>query len=176
MSTYEDIDPSELGPNMWLIDEMYRRYRDDPEAVSPPWHEFFEDFRPALEEPQSTKQVEAPTVAPEAAVAPKERALGADSERPAKPPSVSEGGSPAPGARAKTTIPEGAERLRFARERIVKNMEASMDLPTATSFRIVPAKLLEENRRVVNRYLSRSRGGKVSFTHLIGWAIARALE
>src|SRR5438132_13205938 len=107
MSTYEDIDPSELGPNMWLIDEMYRRYRDDPEAVSPPWQEFFEDFRPALEEPQTTQRVEAPTLAPKAAVAPKER-------------------TPAPGARAKTTIPEGAERLRFAREWIAKNMEASL--------------------------------------------------
>src|SRR5947209_2791348 len=148
MSTYEDIDPSELGPSMWLIDEMYRRYRDDPEAVNPAWQEFFEDFRPALEAGEPSPGVESPAVADEPAVASKER-------------------TPPPGARAKTTIPEGAERLRFARERIVKNMEASLDLPTATSFRIVPAKLLEENRRVANRYLSRSRRGKVSFTHLI---------
>ncbi|HYT29244.1 MAG TPA: multifunctional oxoglutarate decarboxylase/oxoglutarate dehydrogenase thiamine pyrophosphate-binding subunit/dihydrolipoyllysine-residue succinyltransferase subunit, partial [Actinomycetota bacterium] len=56
------------------------------------------------------------------------------------------------------------------------NMEASRDIPTATSVRSVPAKLLEENRAVINRYLEGGRGGKVSFTHLIGWAVVRALE
>jgi len=56
-------------------------------------------------------------------------------------------------------------------------MAASLEIPTATSFRFVPAKLLEENRRVVNRWLASHRGGgKVSFTHLIGWAIVDALE
>jgi len=55
-------------------------------------------------------------------------------------------------------------------------MEASLSVPTATSARVVPAKLLEENRRVVNRYLAAGRGGKVSFTHLIGWAIVRAVD
>ena len=54
-------------------------------------------------------------------------------------------------------------------------MEASLGVPTATSFRDVPAKLLEVNRRVVNGYLGRTRGGKVSFTHIIGYAIVRAI-
>jgi 2-oxoglutarate decarboxylase len=48
-------------------------------------------------------------------------------------------------------------------------------VPTATSFRDVPAKLLEVNRGVINGYLGRTRGGKVSFTHLIGYAIVRAI-
>ncbi|HEX8803854.1 MAG TPA: multifunctional oxoglutarate decarboxylase/oxoglutarate dehydrogenase thiamine pyrophosphate-binding subunit/dihydrolipoyllysine-residue succinyltransferase subunit, partial [Acidimicrobiales bacterium] len=55
------------------------------------------------------------------------------------------------------------------------NMEASLTVPTATSFRDVPAKLLEVNRRVINGYLGRTRGGKVSFTHIIGYAIVRAI-
>ena len=55
-------------------------------------------------------------------------------------------------------------------------MEASLGVPTATSFRVVPAKLLEVNRKVINGYLGRTRGGKVSFTHLIGYAIVQALE
>ena len=59
--------------------------------------------------------------------------------------------------------------------RIVANMEASLAVPTATSFREVPAKLLEINRRVINGYLGRTRGGKVSFTHLIGYAVVRAV-
>ena len=54
-------------------------------------------------------------------------------------------------------------------------MEASLGVPTATSFRDVPAKLLEVNRRVINGYLGRTRGGKVSFTHIIGYAIVRAI-
>jgi 2-oxoglutarate decarboxylase len=54
-------------------------------------------------------------------------------------------------------------------------MEASLGVPTATSVREVPARLLEANRRVVNNYLSRGRGGKVSFTHFIAYAVVRAL-
>ncbi len=48
-------------------------------------------------------------------------------------------------------------------------------MPTATSFREVPAKLLEVNRSIINGYLGRTRGGKVSFTHLIGYAVVRAI-
>jgi 2-oxoglutarate dehydrogenase E1 component len=54
-------------------------------------------------------------------------------------------------------------------------MDASLAIPTATSVRAVPAKLLADNRVVINNHLSRARGGKVSFTHLIGYAIVRAL-
>src|SRR5207237_248794 len=66
--------------------------------------------------------------------------------------------------------------LRGAGALIVRNMEASLGVPTATSARVIPARLLEVNRRVVNNYLTRmQRGGKVSFTHLIGWAVVKAL-
>jgi 2-oxoglutarate dehydrogenase E1 component len=54
-------------------------------------------------------------------------------------------------------------------------MERSLTVPTATSFRDVPAKLLEVNRKVINGYRSRSGQGKVSFTHLIGYAVVRAI-
>ena len=65
--------------------------------------------------------------------------------------------------------------LRGVAARIVSNMEQSLEVPTATSVRSVPAKLLIDNRIVLNNHLSRSRGGKVSFTHLIGYAIVKAL-
>ncbi len=56
-------------------------------------------------------------------------------------------------------------------------MEASRGLPTATSVRTFPAKLLEVNRTIINNQLRRlAEGGKVSFTHLIGWAVVRALS
>ena len=55
-------------------------------------------------------------------------------------------------------------------------MTASLEVPTATSVRAVPAKLIADNRIVINNFLKRNRGGKVSFTHLIGYAIVRALS
>ncbi|MEY3019606.1 MAG: hypothetical protein RLZZ272_590 [Actinomycetota bacterium] len=67
------------------------------------------------------------------------------------------------------------ERLRGAAARIAANMTASLAVPTATSVRDVPAKLLEVNRRIANNYLERTGGGKVSFTHLIAHALVRAL-
>ena len=55
-------------------------------------------------------------------------------------------------------------------------MASSLTIPTATSVRSVPAKLLMDNRVVVNNHLRRTRGGKVSFTHMIGFALVRALR
>jgi multifunctional 2-oxoglutarate metabolism enzyme len=66
-------------------------------------------------------------------------------------------------------------RLRGAAARTAANMTASLAVPTATSVRAIPAKLLVDNRIVINNHLGRGRGGKVSFTHLIGYAIARAV-
>ncbi|WP_035775401.1 2-oxo acid dehydrogenase subunit E2, partial [Arthrobacter sp. H5] len=65
--------------------------------------------------------------------------------------------------------------LRGPAKAIATNMDASLTVPTATSVRSVPAKLLIDNRVVINNHLERARGGKVSFTHLIGYAIIRAL-
>jgi 2-oxoglutarate dehydrogenase E1 component len=55
-------------------------------------------------------------------------------------------------------------------------MDASLTVPTATSVRTVPAKLMIDNRIVINNHLKRARGGKVSFTHLIAWAMVRVLK
>ncbi len=70
---------------------------------------------------------------------------------------------------------EESKPLRGAAAMIAKNMELSLTIPTATSVRAVPAKLLFDNRIVINNHLRRTRGGKVSFTHLIGYALVRAL-
>ncbi|RYV50160.1 multifunctional oxoglutarate decarboxylase/oxoglutarate dehydrogenase thiamine pyrophosphate-binding subunit/dihydrolipoyllysine-residue succinyltransferase subunit [Pengzhenrongella frigida] len=76
------------------------------------------------------------------------------------------------------TTPEAADavtRLRGPAARVVTNMEASLAVPTATSVRAIPAKLLVDNRIVINNHLVRTRGGKVSFTHIIGFALIEAL-
>ncbi|GAB2726441.1 multifunctional oxoglutarate decarboxylase/oxoglutarate dehydrogenase thiamine pyrophosphate-binding subunit/dihydrolipoyllysine-residue succinyltransferase subunit [Nocardioides pakistanensis] len=66
--------------------------------------------------------------------------------------------------------------LRGAPARTAQNMDASLAVPTATSVRSVPVKLLWDNRTVINNHLARARGGKVSFTHLIGYALVKALK
>ena len=66
--------------------------------------------------------------------------------------------------------------LRGAPARTAANMDASLTVPTATSVRTVPVKLLWDNRIVINNHLARARGGKVSFTHLIGYALVKALK
>ena len=78
-----------------------------------------------------------------------------------------------------TLITPGAstlEPIRGVAARVVQSMEASLNVPTATSVRAVPAKLMIDNRTVINNHLARGRGGKVSFTHLIGYAMIKALR
>lgn len=66
--------------------------------------------------------------------------------------------------------------LRGLPKTLAANMDQSLTVPTATSVRTVPAKLMIDNRIVINNHLRRTRGGKVSFTHLIGWALIQALK
>src|SRR6218665_274145 len=66
--------------------------------------------------------------------------------------------------------------LRGMPKTLAANMDQSLSVPTATSVRTIPAKLLIDNRIVINNHLERTRGGKVSFTHFIGWALIQALK
>ncbi len=68
------------------------------------------------------------------------------------------------------------EPLRGVAGRVVASMEASLSVPTATSVRAIPAKLMIDNRTVITNHLKRTRGGKVSFTHLIAYAMIKALR
>ncbi len=96
---------------------------------------------------------------------------GAGDEQSAPKPTPRD--APEPRATAPQNETE-VRRLRGAGARVVTNMEASLEVPTATSVRSVPAKLLIDNRTVINNHLSRARGGKVSFTHIIGYAMVKA--
>jgi len=84
---------------------------------------------------------------------------------------------PGPGdsRRARTDAVDEVQRLRGPAARVVTNMEASLTVPTATSVRSIPAKMLVDNRIVINNHLARTRGGKVSFTHLLGFAVVEAI-
>jgi len=119
--------------------------------------------------------------APAAAAAPAAAPATTPSPNPTKEPTTASTPS-APKPRdmkapaAPTTMTEGEDvPIRGASARVVTNMESSLEVPTATSVRAVPAKLLIDNRIVINNHLARSRGGKVSFTHIIGFALVKAL-
>jgi 2-oxoglutarate decarboxylase len=173
---------SPFGQNEWLVEEMYRKFRDDPSSVDPSWHEFLVDYNPP--EPTvdtSTKADGQPATStsatPEAAPAPPPT----PSASPAPTPAVGNGAARAPVAPAKPTAPAPAEGdevqvLRGAAAAVVKNMSMSLDVPTATSVRAVPAKLMIDNRTVINNHLKRTRGGKISFTHLLGYALVQAVK
>ncbi len=78
--------------------------------------------------------------------------------------------------RRHTDLPDGApERLRGVARAVARNMTESLTVPTATSAREIPAKLLIENRAVINAHLARTVGGKISFTHLLGYALVEAI-
>lgn len=189
--------PSPFGQNEWLVEEMYRKFREDPSSVDPSWHEFLVDYSP---EPTTDSEVAdgngqraaAPVSPPEPAPAPAPKGSAA---KPAEPKKSAAAKKPEPKAaepkdskpnsdqaqpKAKTAAPQpdGDETqvLRGAAAAVVKNMSASLEVPTATSVRAIPAKLMIDNRIVINNHLKRTRGGKISFTHLIGYALVQAVN
>ncbi|HMD23440.1 MAG TPA: multifunctional oxoglutarate decarboxylase/oxoglutarate dehydrogenase thiamine pyrophosphate-binding subunit/dihydrolipoyllysine-residue succinyltransferase subunit, partial [Streptosporangiaceae bacterium] len=188
-----------------MVEELYQRYLADPGSVDRAWWSFFADYQPALANgtgpqpvisvaraaasaaPAAPAAPPAPPAPPQPQVAPRpqpgpqqpQAAAPAQAAPVAPAPQAAPAAAPAPapGPAAPPPVP-GAEvsRLRGAAARTVTNMTASLSVPTATSVRSVPAKLLVDNRIVINNHLKRGRGGKVSFTHLIGWAVIQALK
>ncbi len=162
-----------FGPNQWLVDEMYQSYLRDKESVNPAWWDFFADYSPT----DSTSPAVASTPAATPAVpAPAQPAAPAPVATPAVPQPAHTAPAPAAASAPATDVNENTDVLRGPAARVVTNMDASLSVPTATSVRAVPAKLLIENRLIINQQLARGRGGKISFTHLIGYAIVRALK
>ncbi|MBP2474503.1 2-oxoglutarate decarboxylase [Crossiella equi] len=172
---------------------MYEQFLADPTSVDPAWHDFFADYKPtqksadtgataaqsAAATPTNNTAATATATAPPAAAAPAPAAPKAPESNGSAPKAAAKP-TPSAAAAAKPvqapTGPGERKQLRGAAAAIAKNMEQSLTVPTATSVRAVPAKLLADNRIVINNHLKRTRGGKVSFTHLIGYAIVRALE
>ncbi len=127
---------------------------------------------PAARPPQAAAATPAPRSAPPAqaqAAVPTPDLTATVSYLPAQPPSFSK--RPAP-----VTDKPTREPLRGAPLRTAKNMDISLEMPTATSVRTVPMKLVIDHRAMINAHLSRTIGGKVSFTHLIGWAMVQAMK
>ncbi|MEU7052453.1 multifunctional oxoglutarate decarboxylase/oxoglutarate dehydrogenase thiamine pyrophosphate-binding subunit/dihydrolipoyllysine-residue succinyltransferase subunit [Streptomyces eurythermus] len=194
-----------FGANEWLVDEIYQQYLQDPNSVDRAWWDFFADYKPgapatpapagaaatgaaetttapqapAAPAPQAAAPAPKPAAAPAQAPAPAAPAAPAAKAAPAKPAQPAQ--APAqPKAKAEPAkeAPEGPElvTLRGPSAAVAKNMDASLEMPTATSVRAVPVKLLFDNRIVINNHLKRARGGKISFTHIIGYAMVQAIK
>lgn len=188
-----------MSLNSAYVEDLYFQYLRDPETVSSDWKEYFEqhsdeilaemaeDGRPfppgiiarSTVQPSTNGSLAADThaQAPTQNNGPEQRR-----EQPKEKEAVKEQPAPQPSVapvRSTTKIPLGPndqlQVLSGVSERIVTNMEQSLNVPTATSLRSVPVKVLDENRKVLNHYLAKNRKGKVSFTHIIAWAIVRAL-
>ena len=185
-----------FGPNEWLVQEMYEKYQSDPASVDKAWWDFFADFKgtpslngstnsapnkpgvPPIPKAQQTKVVSNPPVVIPEPAAPV--TLQPKIEKTQTPTQVvTSTFKPAdpivkPIPTLVTPSAASVEPLRGVAARVVQSMEGSLSVPTATSVRVVPAKLLIDNRTVINNHLKRGRGGKVSFTHLIGYAMVKA--
>ncbi|OMI87701.1 2-oxoglutarate dehydrogenase E1 component, partial [Streptomyces sp. M1013] len=168
------------------------------------WWDFFADYKPGAAAqpapsavttdsgstppaaPAPPAQAPAPAQPKAAAPAPAAPAQPAPAAPAAKPAAAPAPAKPAAKPQVKAAAPakdgdaapEGPElvTLRGPAAAVAKNMNASLELPTATSVRAVPVKLLFDNRIVINNHLKRARGGKISFTHLIGYAMVQAIK
>ncbi|MFF5154787.1 multifunctional oxoglutarate decarboxylase/oxoglutarate dehydrogenase thiamine pyrophosphate-binding subunit/dihydrolipoyllysine-residue succinyltransferase subunit [Streptomyces sp. NPDC000348] len=189
-----------FGANEWLVDEIYQQYLQDPNSVDRAWWDFFADYKPGAPAasapagtaaagaagtttpaPPARPAAPAPAAAQPAAAQPAAEAPAAPAKAPAPAQAAAPAAKPAaaaPKAEPATEAKAGPEQvtLRGPSAAVAKNMDASLELPTATSVRAVPVKLLFDNRIVINNHLKRARGGKISFTHLIGYAMVQAIK
>jgi 2-oxoglutarate dehydrogenase E1 component len=137
---------SEFGVNKWYVLEMLNAYQKAPDSVSEYWKEFFSSLE--INVFHDSEKTEIKTEVKKTA----------------------ELNMPVPGKN------EDAVPIRGAGARIIENMDSSLTIPVATSLRTIQVKVLEENRRIINQHFKKTTKEKISFTHIIGWAIVRSLE
>src|SRR5436190_5679349 len=165
-----EIIAENFGANATYVETLLARWHSDPSLVDESWRAYFEELAGANGDP-------AASVSGTASAAAQPRAIDGDGA-----PASSAAPAPAKVAPQKREVAlEPAARtdatpIRGAALKIVENIEASLAVPTATSQRRIPVKLLEENRRIINRHLADRDHSKASFTHLIAYAVLRALE
>ena len=186
----------DFGANDWLVDEMYEQYLANPSSVDPAWVEYFKDNKPGAPVTAAAPSKGVPPVpkakqkaAQPAPVVSQPAPVAAPVPAPVAPapqqPVLREtaASQPTPADPIVKPVPvlitpsaSSLEPIRGVSARVVQAMEGSLSVPTATSVRAIPAKLMIDNRIVINNHLKRSRGGKVSFTHLIAFAMIKAVR
>ncbi|GAA4348925.1 multifunctional oxoglutarate decarboxylase/oxoglutarate dehydrogenase thiamine pyrophosphate-binding subunit/dihydrolipoyllysine-residue succinyltransferase subunit [Microbacterium rhizosphaerae] len=185
----------EFGANEWLVEELYEQYSKDRNAVDKEWWPVLESYgaaqiskdaaaaaataATAAPAPRTTQPPAATDTRPVTAPVPVigTQPVARTTARPAAPQPI-----PAQAPKVEPSVGEASPEndvvtvLRGMPKTLAANMDESLTIPTATSVRTVPAKLMIDNRIVINNHMARTRGGKVSFTHLIGWALIQAIK
>lgn len=169
----------DYGANSWLVDEMYQKYSQNPDSVDKEWWPILENYKPtAASVTTSVPAVSTPVVSDATTSIP---VIAKTTAVEAKPQPIP---AQAPVTESITIVQDTSEveaqdqisPLKGMAKTIATNMDLSLQVPTATSVRTLPAKLMIDNRLVINSHLSRTRGGKISFTHIIGFAIIQAIK
>lgn len=180
----------DFGANQGFIEELYAAYLADHSQVQQQWKEMFHRWET---EGRPSKVEDTPPPSPETTQAQINVHSASDSRQTIAEISTERADlPPAPRSAAQPPVTPYAERFMLApsstpvgpnattalkgtARTVAKNMEASLEIPTATSFRDVPAKIMFDNRALINTHLKATRGGKISFTHLIAYAAIEAL-
>ncbi|MBV9301157.1 MAG: multifunctional oxoglutarate decarboxylase/oxoglutarate dehydrogenase thiamine pyrophosphate-binding subunit/dihydrolipoyllysine-residue succinyltransferase subunit [Acidobacteriaceae bacterium] len=177
-----------LGINSWLEDELYYQYQFDRSSVDQAWTELFKEAPPNGETGVAELQTETAATPPEPPIEepPTQEPPREEPPAPAPTPQEAKPAREAPAAEtaiAKTSPAETAKGpsdqlipLRGPAARIAENMIASLSIPVATSQRQMPVRVIEENRNIINKRRAVERRSKLSFTHLISWAIVKAVK
>ncbi|HVF43715.1 MAG TPA: multifunctional oxoglutarate decarboxylase/oxoglutarate dehydrogenase thiamine pyrophosphate-binding subunit/dihydrolipoyllysine-residue succinyltransferase subunit, partial [Pyrinomonadaceae bacterium] len=196
-----EIIAENFGANATYVEGLLNRYRSNPSLVDEAWRAYFAELlgedagdgagasaggngsaaTTASAWPGSADggQTSQPPQASETQTATAEATA---QETPAQPsasaqqPAAQAAPSTATQASAPAQSRGESQPIRGAALKIVENMETSLGVPTATSNRQVPVKVLEENRALVNQFLKEHKRGKTSYTHFIAFALLRALE
>jgi multifunctional 2-oxoglutarate metabolism enzyme len=162
MQDYKEIAniiADDFGANATYVEDLMRQFQHNPHSVGDEWSAYFTNLLGA----NGAVKSEVQSVA--AAPAAKTVSNGAAKSE----------GQPLPAAPVAELAGERLQ-LRGAALKIVENMETSLSVPTATSLRQIQIKLLDENRRWINRHLESQGRGKTSYTHFIAWAILKSLQ
>src|SRR6476646_1131247 len=165
----------EFGENAEYVQGLLERFRTNPDLVDDSWRSYFSEM---LGDGAGATQTSGNGAAAPVAVVENDgdaRTTVAREASTAAAPAT----APVPQSKTAEARPPAdfeALPLRGPALKIVENMETSLSVPTATSERRIPVKLLDENRRIINKHLAENDRGKASYTHLIAWAILRALD
>jgi 2-oxoglutarate decarboxylase len=170
--------------NRGLEEELFYEYLHDRKSVDPGWGLVFEG--------NGGFKGNGGTVAVEAAAAPPGVGTSADVARTSARSTTSNTANTTstrtPAAASEVHVTTAAARevqvgrgdqlvpLLGPALKIAENMEASLSIPVATSQRVMPVKVIDENRRLINQNREQAEKTKISYTHLVAWAIVRALD
>ena len=149
-----------FGPNSALVEELFEQYKASPNSIPLHWQKYFDELTDANTVSESEPIEKAPissttsssAIAQQVAIPAKDKVF------------------------AETPKNSDLNKIKGVASKIVENMDQSLKIPTATSLRVLPVKMMIEDRILINRHLVKRHEPKASFTHFICWAVIQALK